>query len=143
MAHSNSDNDGASHRGLQHLDWGFFTLEPVEAGMSDAERSNADDDKGDEDDEPPRLRRLGPNEEIPDDAIGVDLTQHPEAQDWIAQGRRDDEPRKTWQDLTDEEKRERAREAERKLERLEEQREEDADEDDEGDDGEPVAPGAG
>jgi len=143
MTRSNSDDNGASRRGLQHLSWGFFALEPVEAGMNDAGRSSADDNEGEEDDEPPRLRRLGPNEEIPDDALGVDLTQHPENQDWIAQGRRDDEPRKTWQDLTDEEKRERAREAERKLERLEEQREEDADKDDEGGDDEPAAPSAG
>jgi hypothetical protein len=85
-----------------------------------------DDDEGDEDDEPPRLRRLAPEEEVPDDALGVDLREYPEEMDWMARGRRQDEPRKTWQDLTDEEKRERAKEAERKLERLKEQRKEDA-----------------
>ena len=95
--------------------------------MNDAGRSNAGDDEGDEDDEPPRLHRLAPDEEIPDDAIGVDLREHPKELDWIARGRRQDEPRKTWQDLTDEEKRERAREAERKLKRLKEQRKVDTD----------------
>lgn len=90
-----------------------------------------DDDRDDDQEREDHIRGgvIPYSEDVPDDAVHVDLTDDPESQDWLAEGRRDErrgDERKSVFEMDDDELEERTEQTKRKIEQLEE--------DDDGDD---------